>query len=65
MEVRYQLRHSPATRSGTALGNSGILANRVGGCEIGSRAQCYRPRPEETVSGSSMSGQSRHSRSSA
>jgi hypothetical protein len=34
MEVRYQLRHSPATLA-SRLGNSGILANAPQGCLIG------------------------------
>src|SRR6476619_7374710 len=34
MEVRYQLRHSPAVPSRAAPGNQGILANGRGRCEI-------------------------------
>ena len=34
MEVRYQLRHSPAARV-TCLGNLEIVSNAVSGCDIG------------------------------
>jgi hypothetical protein len=62
MEVRYQLRHSPAAQV-TCLGNLEIVSNAVSGCEIGPRQP--GPRPDVTVSGRGISGQSRHSRSRA
>ena len=34
MEVRYQLRHSPAAHV-VCLGNLEIVSNAVSGCEIG------------------------------
>jgi len=35
MEVRYQLRHSPAAHWSDPVGNQGILANLTSSCEIG------------------------------
>ena len=35
MEVRYQLRHSPAAQPGNPVGNQEILANTASSYEIG------------------------------
>ena len=40
MQVRYQLRHSPIAAGLPPRSNSGILATRVAGCEIGGPPAC-------------------------